>query len=124
MTAIVRSSSALKETGFVEGQNVAIEYRWAANQVDRSAAGACSRSRPPPGRGGMHVSPMFRLSRQSGWIVVIVEGAIDVTRLQMLIFTLPGRTPCGPAVPRHRAKAEVMAPAAAAQRLHLSRLGT
>ncbi len=29
---------ALKETGFVEGQNVAIEYRWAENQIDRLSA--------------------------------------------------------------------------------------
>jgi putative ABC transport system substrate-binding protein len=28
----------LRETGFVEGQNVAIEYRWAGNQADRMPA--------------------------------------------------------------------------------------
>ena len=28
----------LKETGYVEGQNVAIEYRWANDQYDRVAA--------------------------------------------------------------------------------------
>src|SRR6516162_2141177 len=25
----------LKETGYIEGQNVAVEYRWAENQYDR-----------------------------------------------------------------------------------------
>jgi hypothetical protein len=28
----------LKEHGFVEGENVAIEYRWAENQIDRLTA--------------------------------------------------------------------------------------
>jgi len=28
----------LKETGYVEGQNVAVEYRWAENQIDRVQA--------------------------------------------------------------------------------------
>jgi putative ABC transport system substrate-binding protein len=26
----------LKDTGYIEGENVAIEYRWAENQIDRS----------------------------------------------------------------------------------------
>jgi putative ABC transport system substrate-binding protein len=42
----------LKETGFVEGQNVAVEYRWAENELDRlPAAGAHSRSCSPPRSG-------------------------------------------------------------------------
>jgi putative ABC transport system substrate-binding protein len=28
----------LKETGYVEGQNVAVEYRWSENQLDRLPA--------------------------------------------------------------------------------------
>ena len=34
-TFIVPFLQGLKETGYVEGQNVAIEYRWAENQPDR-----------------------------------------------------------------------------------------
>jgi putative tryptophan/tyrosine transport system substrate-binding protein len=30
--------NGLKETGYVEGQNVAIEFRWAEDQVDRFPA--------------------------------------------------------------------------------------
>jgi hypothetical protein len=34
------SVQGLKETSFVEGQNLAIEYRWADNQLDRLPAWA------------------------------------------------------------------------------------
>jgi putative ABC transport system substrate-binding protein len=36
----------LKETGYVEGQNMAVEYRWAENQYDRnySPRVRCSRA--------------------------------------------------------------------------------
>jgi hypothetical protein len=51
----------LKDTGHVEGENVAVEYRWADNQVDRLAgAGGAVSSR------SMQVSnPTSRMSHRS-----------------------------------------------------------
>ena len=38
MRPLFRFLQGLKETGYVEGQNVAVEYRWAENQYDRLPA--------------------------------------------------------------------------------------
>jgi putative ABC transport system substrate-binding protein len=34
----------LNDAGFVEGRNVAVEYRWAENQPDRLAGGSVCRA--------------------------------------------------------------------------------
>ena len=49
-TDLAAFRQGLKETGYVEGHNVAIEYRWAEDQY-RSIAGAGGRAGSPPGGG-------------------------------------------------------------------------
>jgi putative tryptophan/tyrosine transport system substrate-binding protein len=51
----------LKEAGYVEGQNVAVEYRWAEGQYDRVPVIALETRR---GRRGARVSPSATASRR------------------------------------------------------------
>src|SRR5438874_8981451 len=59
----------LKETGYVEGQNVAIEYRWAGGQYDRVPALA-----------------LELLGRQ---VAVVVANAPGVLAIKAAISTIP-----------------------------------
>ena len=64
--ATVPFLQGLKETGYVEGQSVAIEYRWAENQNDRlpSLAADLVRQRPPPYRSSFPLAVT-----QSHWVL-------------------------------------------------------
>ena len=63
--ATVPFLQGLKETGYVEGQNVAIEYRYAENQSDLPAlAASCKRSDLPENSsvGSASATPIVALS--------------------------------------------------------------
>ena len=56
----------LKETGFVEGENVTVEFRWAENQMDRLPELAADLVRRQVGGDHCKRRTRFDISRQSG----------------------------------------------------------
>ena len=82
----------LKDTGYVEGENVAIEYRWAENQIDRLLALAAELVRRPVAvivaAGGPAAA--FAAKAATTTIPIVFSAAEDPVRLGLSLAS-PGR---------------------------------
>ena len=79
--------NGLKETGYVDGQNVAIEYRWAENQYDRIpelAAELVRRRASVIIASGGPVTPMVAKAATSIIPIVFTATSDPVNRVQEL----------------------------------------
>jgi len=74
----------LKETGYVEGENLAIEYRWAENRLDRLPALADDLVRRQPALIATHSSAAFAVKAATAAIPVVFVVAEDPARLGLV----------------------------------------
>src|SRR5262245_30878573 len=76
----------LKETGYFESENVAIEYRWAENQLDRLPALATEMVRRQPTLIATHSSAAFAAKAVANF----VSAELVAKRLELLRELVPG----------------------------------
>ena len=80
----------LKETGYVEGENVAIEYRWAESQIDRLPR-AGGRIGSPTGRRDRHRSQAAAFAAKAATTTIPIVFGIAETRSGLVLSpALPG----------------------------------
>jgi putative tryptophan/tyrosine transport system substrate-binding protein len=83
----------LKETGYVEGQNVAVEYRWAENQIARLPTLAAELARRPVSviaAGGSPASALVAKSATTSIPIVFMNAADPVAIGLVASFNRPG----------------------------------
>jgi len=74
----------LKETGYFESENVAIEYRWAENQLDRLPALATEMVRRQPTLIATHSSAAFAAKAATATIPIVFVVAEDPARVGLV----------------------------------------